>query len=346
MGVVVRVVFLCVVSSGLFLEAQILQPIVPLPLAAPQRTQLPSSAVFGSPQCDSSGNIYLRYATPSHGSYSSSIARIEGDGSMQTVSLSPLPDAADHGHTLIFAADRSGSLHEIVRAADDSDRQDAGTHVEYLRYDSDGDLRSNVIFSGEFIPSSFLPLPNGDFFASGVDLQPTDDGVSENVVSGVFGPDARLRERLRPLSAAKTTGPASGNAASDGDDFPGAQTVRLGDDGNIYMLLASDHATVNVVSQSGTILRQLKLQEPFETDVASDMWVSGNRLLVVYEGEADDPKDSYVYMLYDTQSGDLIRAYKPQFLGTVACFQDGQTLSVLVHDSATGETGIGTAELQ
>jgi len=342
MRLVVRVVLLWIVSSGLFLEAQILQPIVPLALEGqPQPAQLPVGAVFGTPQCDSLGNVYLRYAAPASGSNISSIARIEADGSTQTISLTPPAGSGGDIHTLIFAADRGGSLHQIVRASGDSDQPSVSEHVDYMRFDSDGDLRSDAVFSDQFIPSSFLPLPSGKFFATGVSLEPSSDGVSEAVVSGIFGPDARLERHLRTDRAVKAV-----SAASDGDDSPGAQTVRLGDDGNIYMLLTSDHATVEVVNQSGMILRQLQLQEPFETGVASDMWVSGNRLLVVYEGEADDPKDSYVYVLYDTQSGEILGAYKPEFLGTLACFQDGQTLSVLVHDAATGAVEIGTAELQ
>jgi len=335
--------------SGLFVEAQILQPTVPLPLAEqPQPTQLPASALFGSPQCDSGGAVYLRYANPASGSNLSSVARIEADGSTRTITLSPAAENKAESHTLIFAADRGGALHQIVRASahDDADQLSDTTHVEYVRFDSNGDLRSNSVFSDEFIPSSFLPLPSGNFFATGIDLEASGDGVAEALVSGIFGPDARLERRLRTDRSLQTAGARSATASNDDDDSAGAQTARLGDDGNIYMLLTTDHATVDVVNQSGMIIRKLKLQEPFETGVASDMWVSGNRLLLVYEGEADDPKDSYVYVLYDAQSGEIIRAYKPQFLGTLACFQDGQTLSVLVHDASTGAVEIGTAELQ
>jgi hypothetical protein len=130
------------------------------------------------------------------------------------------------------------------------------------------------------------------------------------------------------------------------DAFLHAESVRLGDDGNLYALLGGDHARVAIVSQTGRIVRELKLQEPFESGVASDMWVSGSRLLVVYEGEADDPKDSFVYVLYDVQSGEVIRQYKPDFLGTPACFQDGQTLSVLIRQPLSGNVGIATTELR
>lgn len=294
--------------------------------------------MMGSPQCDSSGEVYVRYATPSNGSLASSIARIDADGSTQSISLAPLPGAQNDSHTFIFAADNAGSLHEVVRVADDPDHPDVAGHVEYVRFDSDGDLRSQSAFADDFVPSSFLPLPNGNFFAGGITLETANDGVSENPVAGIFGPDAQMQQHLH-------TGLNPGGANA-GDDSAASQTVRLGDDGNLYLLTTADHATVDVADQAGRITRKLELHEPFETDVASDMWVSGNRLLVVYEGEADKVEDAYVYVLYDAQSGELIRAYKPKFAGTIACFQDGQTLSALTHDAAAGTIAIGTADLQ
>ena len=61
------------------------------------------------------------------------------------------------------------------------------------------------------------------------------------------------------------------------------------------------------------------------------MWISGNRILVIYEGEADSAKDAYLYVMYDAQTGEVVRVYHPEFSGTVACFQNGQTLSVLLQ---------------
>jgi len=339
MRIAVRLVFLGIISSSLFLKAQLLQPPVPLQLnGEPRPTQLPPGATIGSPQCDSSGQVYVRYATSANGSLQSNVARIEADGSTQTISLAPLPGAQNDGHIFIFAVDNDGSLHEIARVADDPDQPDVSGHVEYMRFDSDGDLRSQSAFADDFIPSSFLPLPNGDFFAAGITLEPASDGVSENPVGGIFSPDAQLQRHLH-------SGFSSGGA-KDGDGSTSCQTVRLGDDGDLYLLTTADHATVEVVNQAGRIIRKLELHEPFETDVASDMWVSGNRLLVVYEGEADKIEDSHVYMLYDAQSGELIRAYKPNFVGSIACFQDGESLSVLVRDATAGTVSIGTADLQ
>ncbi len=122
--------------------------------------------------------------------------------------------------------------------------------------------------------------------------------------------------------------------------------VTLGDDGKIYVLLSASDTRVRVYRQTGELLREMKLQQPFEEGLATGVWVSGGRILVTYEGEADDPKDAITYIEYDSGSGQLIRAYRPQFKGSVACFQDGQTLTVLVNQKNTGQWEIGSVDLQ
>ncbi len=329
MRAAVRLAFLtwmCLVSL-IVLNAQVTEPLASLTLSGePRSTQVPASVILGTPQCDSLGTIYLRYSTADW-AFSATLASIEQDGTTQTISLDRLPGTNGDTHTFLFAADNDGSLHEIVRTAEpEANQQATSSDIRYVRFDSDGALRSQTAFTQEFIPSTLLPLPSGNFFASGVTLDEGNNGdVSESPLIGIFNADAKLERHLHRDSGKLVTVSTANAESDDTDDaILHAQDVTLGDDGNIYILMGSDHAKVAVVTQAGRILREMKLQEPFETDVASGIWTSGNRLLVVYEGEADDPKDSYAYVLYDAQSGELIRAYKPDFLGTVACFEDGR----------------------
>jgi hypothetical protein len=122
--------------------------------------------------------------------------------------------------------------------------------------------------------------------------------------------------------------------------------ARLGDDGDIYVLLSTGETRVRVYRQSGEFRREMNLQQPFQEGVVTGLWISGGRMLVAYEGEADDAKDAVTYILYDAMSGQLIRAYRPQFTGTVACFQGGQSLTVLVNQKYSGRTAIASAELR
>jgi hypothetical protein len=344
----VRLVFLSwiVLALNFFLAAQAVRPIVLLQLdSQPRTTQVPPQTALGNVQCDGSGAIEVRYAAQTGNAYSSGIARVEPDASTQIVSLSPLPGAPSSS-TFIFATGDDASLYEILRAPD-SGQLDAAAAVQYVRFDADGALRASASFEQEFIPSMLVPLPSGNFFASGVTVQRGDDSVKETSVAGIFNSDAKLLRHLRSDSQTVMMTDGKRRQSHDvGEIDPQAGTARLGGDGNIYILLAGDHANVAVATQAGRIIRQMTLWEPFETSVASDMWVSGNRLLVTYEGETDDPKDSFVYVLYDAQSGEVIRAYRPQFAGTLACFEGGQTVSVLLHEPTTGAVTVATADLQ
>ncbi len=330
---------------GPFLYAQTSQPLIPLELQGEAHdTQIPAYATLTTPQCDGSGTIYVRYSAQQDNSLPTRLASIEHDGTTNTIKLAPA--AEGDNHVFLFAAANDGSLHEIVRVPDTSDQDQPGTNVLYATFDTDGSLRSASTFDHTFIPSLLVPLPDGAFFASGVTLDDTSDGVAESAIVGVFNSDAKFVSRLTSTarkSPSKTAGDGTDDETSTAFD---GGVAKLGADGNLYVLLPGDHAKLAVVSQSGRILREVNLQEPFETDVAHDMWISGNRILVIYEGEADSAKDAYLYVMYDAQTGEVVRVYHPEFSGTVACFQNGQTLSVLLQEPASGKVSLGTVDLR
>ncbi len=335
-------------SFGPGATAQIARPVTPLTLnGEPHTTQVPSYATLNTPQCDNSGVVYLRYAVAGSGSYSSRVARVESDGTTETISLAPLPDTQGDPHVFSFAATDDTSIYEIQRAESSDSSSHAKSAIEYVRFDSDGSVRSHATFNKEFIPSMLLPLPDGDFFASGVTLHRGADSVAETSVAGIFGPNAQFQHSLRNDPSLMKTAVASRQEPPDSKDFVlEGNIAKLGDDGNIYVLLADEHAKIAVVRQSGNVVRQITLHEPFEVSVANNLWASGNRLLVSYEGETADPKDSHIYVLYDALSGEVVRVYRPEFSGTPACFEDGQTLSVLLPQSSSGNMAIATADLQ
>src|SRR5262249_5496727 len=149
-----------------------------------------------------------------------------------------------------------------------SDAAQAKTDVQYTTYDSDGSLRSENGFEEEFIPSLLVPLPDGSFFASGVNLADTEDGISEKALVGIFNSDAKLVRRLQK-NPAKSGGTQAGSDISQetATAFDGG-IARLGSDRNIYVLLLGDQAKMAVVNESGHIVREMSLQQPSPTDVA------------------------------------------------------------------------------
>ena len=327
------------------LYAQIQEPPIPLQLDGdPRPVQIPGRALLYSPQCDSQGAIYVRYSLDDQ-AHPGSMVRIESDGKTKNISPVALADPAGDVHVFLFAAAGDDSLHEIVRLPTEAAEGDGATEERYISFDEDGSLHTQVPFADQFIPSMLVPLPSGDFFAAGVVLDSTNNGVSEGPIAGIFDSDARLKRRLQntPNGLVSVADASPNNSAQT--SLEGA-VIQLGGDGNLYALLPGEATRIDVVSQAGRVLRHMDLEQPFANAVADDMRLSGNRLLVVYEAEGGEGATTAMYVLYDAQTGEVIRQYRPEFLGTVACFEDGQTVSVLVKKPSTGALAVGTAELE
>lgn len=308
--------------------------------------QAPANANFADARCDRDGTIYMRHESTSEDGLD--MAKIFQDGRVEQTRLAAVPGFGDM-HPFAMATAEGGSVYEIVRAWDNADRTDSPS-IYYLQFSADGSFRSRQEFEQEFIPAALLPLPTGDFFAAGVVVKKLKgrEEVEEVPLAGIFDSDARLRTKLQSVPAKPTSG-GSDASSSDNDTDEALQQgghVTLGDDGNIYVLLSASNTRVRVYRQAGSFLREMTLQQPFQEGLATGLWVSSGRILVIYEGGADGPKDAITYIVYDASTGQSLRAYRPQFNGTVACFQDGQSLTVLVNQKYSGQLSIGSIDLQ
>jgi hypothetical protein len=334
--------------GSLICIAQSSVPITPLQLAGtPQVTKAPPFSGVSDSQCNDIGTIYAHYVTRQADSFSfsSGVTKIESDGTVERIPIEELPDSGPI-HVFQFAAGEDGSLHEIVRARK-FDSPDAPTNVYYVTFDSDGAFHSKEPFEKEFIPSLLLPLPDGGFFAAGVTLEETQDEVNETPMSGIFGPDAKLRWPLQKTKQKSPVSSGSKDAPEGGEEASLQATAAvLGADGNIYILFDGEETRVKVITRTGRLVRNLQLHSPFELGISTGMWVSGGRILVTYEGESDDPKSAQLYALYEAQTGQNVRLYRPDFSGNLVCFQEGQSITVIMPERGSGAVELGDAELQ
>jgi hypothetical protein len=335
-------------STTPFCIAQSPPVIFPLSLTGdPQATKAAPFGGLSDTQCDDAGNIYVHYVTRQSDSFSfsSGVTKIQSDGRAEKIAMDNQPDSGPV-HVFQFAAAQDGSLHEIARARK-FNSPDAPTEVYYVTFDSDGTFHSREPFEKEFIPTLLLPLPGGDFFAMGVTTEEKEDEVQEKPLAGIFGPDAKLKWALQK----KADKPAAQSRAKDPtelgeDSSPQGTAAVLGADGNIYVLFDGSDTKIEVVTQRGRVARKLTLQLPAGMLMATGIWVSGGRILVAYDGESDDPKTAHMYALYDAQTGQNVRLYRPDFFGTPVCFVDGQSVTVLMSESRSGAVELGEANLQ
>ena len=343
----IRLIFVSVpcLAWSIFASAQARVPLTPLPLEhAPVVTQAPPYFGLSDTQCDGSDTVYAHYITRGGNSFSfsSGVTKIAEDGTSEDIPMAKLPGGAP-AHVFQFAVADDGSLHEVVRAQDPDDPK-AAPRIYYVTFDADGTFHSMEPFAHEFVPSLLLPLPNGDFFAAGVVLRDENGNVVEKPLAAIFGPDAQIR---RTLHRGNDPSSKPERPQWDGDPYALSGIAVLGSDGNIYLLHDDDHQSkVKVLSQAGLLQRELSLSHPLGVGVGDGMWVSGSRILVSYEGKADKAQHRHIYALYDAQTGATLRLYHPDFSGILACFDEGQTLTVLLRQKTTNAVEIGEAELR
>jgi hypothetical protein len=110
-------------------------------------------------------------------------------------------------------------------------------------------------------------------------------------------------------------GPMFGNQAVSGGK------IRLGDDGNAYLMRRTSPATVYVISSSGDLVRTLKIEPARHGWASVDMQVSKEGIAVEFSDCSAARCDGSVFAVANAVSGERLTDYPDDLhLGTLACF--------------------------
>ena len=109
-------------------------------------------------------------------------------------------------------------------------------------------------------------------------------------------------------------GPMFGNRAVSGGK------MRLGDDGNVYLMRHTSPATVYVISSSGDLVRTLQIQSPKDGWASIDMQVSHERIAIEFSDCTSSQCEGLTLSVVDAKSGKRLTDYTDNNLGTLACF--------------------------
>jgi hypothetical protein len=332
------VVLVMVPCLACLCAAQVMPQVLPLAIDGEHKTEAPFRPLFGRRLCDSSGSVYLRYfpAKGGGGVFSSPITKIDFTGKTKTIPIGKLPNL--NGELSVFAVG-TDKLFEVIRGqANDS----PGITSYYAEFDQNGSLlsKSAFEFEGDFLPSVLVPLPSGDFFASGTQMRSDSEKrtVTNRSIAAIFGPDAKIKHIVMKVEPGPTNSDLQDEEVLNGDAF-------LAEDGRIYVFLASSPVKVTVLNQAGVIERKLKLTAPLSKSRPLAMFVSGGRIAINWSAESESTEPQGRVVVYDAQSGSPMRVFKSDFAGSPVCFQDGKTLTILTVMKA-GFFGLATADLQ
>jgi hypothetical protein len=258
-----------------------------------------------------------------------------------TIPIGALPELKGTKYLFAFAVGSDGSLYEILRSAHDEKGNPA--KVYYAHFAKDGTtLITKAAFDIDYVPYALVPLPTGDFFAAGVLMKHQDTKVQREPLAGIFSSNARLKRAL-PNEGLVPTSEAERNQGLVDPAMQGG-VARLGGDGSIYILLDTKPAKLRVVTPEGQALQELTLEGPFPNASPTSMVLSGNRMVVQYYREDNDPQNAFAVVAYDLRTGATERVYRPTFRGLFIGLE-GDSVRVLMQQKSVGVLAIGTANL-
>lgn len=188
-----------------------------------------------------------------------------------------------------------------------------------VEFDQDGMYRSKTRLSPLFQPAHFVPLASGQFLVSGTKLSEENQQPTGKPFTAIYGGDGELVREL--------TLPGDSESATAGD-APLNRAVVLGtlavaEDGNIYLLRASDRPLVHVISPAAVILRILVITPPLPNSRPITMKVAGGRVVVMFE--QDNPTGEMaeqVFSVVNAETGEKLADYwsPPEIGGAFACY--------------------------
>lgn len=320
-----------------FLIAIPLSMVLSLPLVAQTRTLHPSKPVsldlkLGSNDfpsndimCDRSGNTYVTVHDPTSDDRSDRpLLKFDKSGALKAEFITSrkslgLSEYEDHFEPSALLP--SGGIARLAWGQ-------AGIYL--VRFAADGRLvgRSKIQNPAfpTIIPYHVAAFPSGEILVSGLEVCRSRRCMGAfKSFTALYDQSGQLLKRLSipeddEIDAAAeigdsryASGPMFGNRAISGGK------IRLGDDGNVYLMRRTSPATVYVISSSGDLVRTLQIQPGREGWASVDMQVSNGKIALEFSDCSPSRCEGSTLSVADAISGKRLTD-TVDTLGTLACF--------------------------
>jgi hypothetical protein len=197
-----------------------------------------------------------------------------------------------------------------------------------LRFSEDGNFESSIRLSASFLPHKLAVMPSGQFLIVGEEL---DDKSSRTGKPFTALVDAS-GQTVSQLDLADNIAPTKDKDQQDKNVAaiePGEATVA--EDGNIYVMRASDPPVVHVLDYTGKQIRRFEVPSPGKGFEALVMKVAYGRIIVQFDRKIEKaPGGEQLFEVVDATSGDHIAEYSSpdEIGGTFACYTPNHFLFV------------------
>jgi hypothetical protein len=213
--------------------------------SVPIEGQLSASFIVEVPlKCDERGNVYLRWYQKEY-LHGSPIAKISSDGKKTAVISIQSAPGFEEGAAYNFAVSPQGEVY-LLGAKSVAER-----HV--VKFNNEGKFDSVFLLEPFLEPYHIAIFASGELLVSGQELSPLDGKPTGRLLLAVYDRSGKfLREVSLPRDIALPAEQASGKVAEDAEAAFSLGNLHAADDGNIYLMRATENPIVYAIAPGGT----------------------------------------------------------------------------------------------
>jgi hypothetical protein len=288
-----------------------------VPLRPTARITIPSETnrpVYKPARCDAQGNIYFR----GYQADDRRVPVIRADAKGQTVKYMLDADATlASGTSYDFSVLPNGHLYQPVQVGED---------VYIVTFDQEGKVKGKVRLEQRFWVARLTALSDKSFLVIGSEPRPPAErkpAQPPKALTALFDEHGRLVRRITLSNDAREETPILVTLSSD---------AQVDANGNLYLLLRTNPATVDVFDSVGQIERSFKVQPPGPKMNAVSMNLAKGRLAILFREtfRGMQHNDMAIITVVNASTGAEVTRYSagPDLGATLACYTEDDFLFV------------------
>jgi hypothetical protein len=280
------------------------------------KTSIPTESnrpIYKPARCDAQGNVYFR----GYQADDRRVPVVRADAKGQTAKYTLDSDASlANGTSYDFSVLPDGSLYQSVQVGQD---------VYIVAFDPEGKIKSKVRLEKQFWVARLNALRDKSFLAIGTEIQPLAEANSKQppkLLIAIFDEHGRM---VRPIvldsiSESNDTREKTAILATLSSD------AQVGADGNLYLMVRTNPATVYVFDSGGQIKHSFKVRPPGPRMNAVSIGLAKQRLAILFRESfrGMQHNDVGIITIVDASTGAEVTRYSagPDLGATLACYRE------------------------
>jgi hypothetical protein len=275
------------------------------------QTELQSTSFAWPVSCNAASGIYLRQLNGTQSWTYAPITQLLPNGSTRKIDLGAATNFGEPVLGVAFDPDGQGNVYAAIQI---------GLAIQWYiaKYDNAGRFIRKLTLPGRLLPYFVLPIGGDRIVVGGVVSRASGTETHTTSVVAIFDKDGnQLNSLSLPEDDANevvTKEPTKQLYYSVENPTIESGRAVLADDGDIYILRASDRPTLQVVTADGASQRTVEFEPPAPDVMPSDLIISKHSIAVAYFMSKSSKicLTKGALVVYGRQSGNVIATYYAQ----------------------------------